>query len=127
VESQGTLKNANEDLLDEVRLARDRVRDEIQVQQKVLSEAFAQQSDHAMETLRHRLEDLMQSSLENIVAKVREQSEEYLETLARSTEQRLHEIHNQTFTEIAERLRERLLELGSPRKNDDTTSASAGL
>ena len=71
--------------------------------------------DQAVKAYGKHLEEIANASLQNAMSAFNQKSEEQLETLVRSAEQRLRQICNEVFTEIGENLRRSLVEPELPR------------
>ncbi len=71
--------------------------------------------DQAVKAYGKHLEEITNESLQNAVSTFNQKSEEQLEMLVHSAEQRLRQICNEVFTEIGENLRRSLVEPKLPR------------
>jgi hypothetical protein len=76
-----------------------------------LREAVAQLGEQAIQAHELRLDQISHSSLQETISKFSHESNEVLETMSRSAEERLRYTCNQVFNEAGEALRQRLLEL----------------
>ena len=112
---QQVLGDARRELASQVALANDTVRATGETLESQLRQTILTLSDDAMTEYKGRLENASNSWLLTTVAKLSQQSEQHIESVARLTEERLHQICNQVFTSLGETLRSRMLDfLGSP-------------
>jgi hypothetical protein len=85
--------------------------------------ALAGLNDEAIEDYKKRLESASNSWLLTTVSKLNLRSEQHLQTLTHSAEERLRDACNEVFNGIGENLRSRLLDLtlipGAPPKTDE--------
>ena len=114
-QTQQVLGDARRELASQVALANDTVRATGETLESQLRQTILTLSDDAMTEYKGRLENASNSWLLTTVAKLSQQSEQHIESVARLTEERLHQICNQVFTSLGETLRSRMLDfLGSP-------------
>jgi len=110
-DAQATLSKASQDLLNQVSSVLETVRAETLERENRLREAVAQLGEQAIQAHEMRLDQISRSSLQETISKFSQESNEVLETMSRSAEERLRSTCNQVFTEAGEALRQRLLEL----------------
>jgi hypothetical protein len=122
-QAQSTLSKASQDLLAELRWTQEAVRLETGPRADELNETIAQLGEQAIKAYEKRLEDVSDSSLQNAVSRLSQKSEEHLETLLRSAEERLRQTCNEVFMEIGETLRQSLQEPKLPRPAAKSTRA----
>jgi hypothetical protein len=122
---QPALNRASLDLQNQVSSAREAVRAEALAQENRLKEVVAHLGEQAIRGHELRLEQASQLSVQETIARLSQESDEHLETLARSAEQRLRQTCNEVFAEAGEALRQRLLELAFPRATAKAASDSA--
>ena len=110
-DAQATLKRAGEELLNQVSNVLETVRAETLERENRLRETVTQLGEQAIQAHEMRLDQISRSSLQETISKFSQESNEVLETMSRSAEERLRYTCNQVFTEAGEALRQRLLEL----------------
>jgi hypothetical protein len=110
-DAQATLSRASQDLLNQVNSVLETVRAETLERENTVREAVTQLSEQAIQAHEMRLDQISRSSLQETISKFSQESNEVLETMSRSAEERLRYTCNQVFTEAGEALRQRLLEL----------------
>lgn len=110
-DAQATLNRASQDLLNQVNSVLETVRTETEDRENRLREVIGQLGDQAVRAHEMRLDQISRSSLQETVSRFSQESNEVLETLSRSAEERLRHTCNEVFTEAGEALRQRLLEL----------------
>jgi hypothetical protein len=110
-DAQATLSRASQDLLNQVNSVLETVRAETLERENRLRETVAQLGEQAIQAQEMRLDQISRSSLQETISKFSQESNEVLETMSRSAEERLRSTCNQVFTEAGEALRQRLLEL----------------
>jgi hypothetical protein len=99
---------------DELGSARKELRAESQTQQEKLAEYAAAFNEQAIEDYKRRLESASNSWLLTTASKLSQQSEQHLQAVARSAEQRLRDACNDVFSGVGETLRRRLIDLEAP-------------
>ena len=114
-QSQDELGNARRDLAAQLGSAREELRAESQIQQEKLAEYAAAFNEQAIEDYKRRLESASNSWLLTTASKLSQQSEQHLQAVARSAEQRLRDACNDVFSGVGETLRRRLVDLESLR------------
>lgn len=110
-QSQDELGNARRDLAAQLGSAREELRAESQIQQEKLAEYAAAFNEQAIEDYKRRLESASNSWLLTTASKLSQQSEQHLQAVARSAEQRLRDACNDVFSGVGESLRRRLVDL----------------
>jgi hypothetical protein len=110
-DAQATLSRASQDLLNQVSSVLETVRAETLERENRMREAVAQLGEQAIQAHEMRLDQISRTSLQETISKFSQESNEVLETMSRSAEERLRSTCNQVFTEAGEALRQRLLEL----------------
>lgn len=110
-DAQATLSRASQDLLNQVSSVLETVRAETLERENRMREAVAQLGEQAIQAHEMRLDQISRSSLQETISKFSQESNEVLETMSRSAEERLRYTCNKVFTEAGEALRQRLLEL----------------
>ena len=110
-DAQATLSRASQDLLNQVSSVLETVRAETLERENRMREAVAQLGEQAIQAHEMRLDQISRSSLQETISKFSQESNEILETMSRSAEERLRYTCNKVFTEAGEALRQRLLEL----------------
>jgi F0F1-type ATP synthase membrane subunit b/b' len=110
-DAQATLNRASQDLLNQVSNVLETVRAETLERENRLREAVTQLGEQAIQAHELRLDQISHSSLQETISKFSHESNEVLETMSRSAEERLRYTCNQVFNEAGEALRQRLLEL----------------
>ena len=110
-DAQATLSRASQDLLNQVSSVLETVRAETLERENRLREAVTQLGEQAIQAHELRLDQISRTSLQETISKFSQESNEVLETMSRSAEERLRSTCNQVFTEAGEALRQRLLEL----------------
>jgi uncharacterized membrane-anchored protein YjiN (DUF445 family) len=110
-DAQATLSRASQDLLNQVSSVLETVRTETLERENRLREAVTQLGEQAIQAHEMRLDQISRSSLQETISKFSQESNEVLETMSRSAEERLRHTCNEVFTEAGEALRQRLLEL----------------
>jgi hypothetical protein len=110
-DAQATLSRASQDLLNQVSSVLETVRAETLERENTMREAVAQLGEQAIQAHEMRLDQISRTSLQETISKFSQESNEVLETMSRSAEERLRSTCNQVFTEAGEALRQRLLEL----------------
>ncbi len=110
-DAQATLNRASQDLLNQVSNVLETVRAETLERENRLREAVMQLGEQAIQSHEMRLDQISHSSLQETISKFSHESNEVLETMSRSAEERLRYTCNQVFNEAGEALRQRLLEL----------------
>jgi len=110
-DAQATLNRASSDLLNQVRNVLETVRAETLERENWLRDAVTQLGEQAIQSHEMRLDQLSRSSLQETISKFSQESNEVVETMSRSAEERLRYTCNQVFNEAGEALRQRLLEL----------------
>ena len=110
-QSQDELGNARRDLAAQLGSAREELRAESQIQQEKLAEYAAAFNEQALEDYKRRLESASNSWLLTTASKLSQQSEQHLQAVARSAEQRLRDACNDVFSGVGETLRRRLVDL----------------
>jgi chitodextrinase len=110
-DAQATLSRASQDLLNQVSSVLETVRAETLERENRMREAVAQLGEQAIQAHEMRLDRISRTSLQETISKFSQESNEVLETMSRSAEERLRSTCNQVFTEAGEALRQRLLEL----------------
>ncbi|MFY9583279.1 MAG: hypothetical protein WAR21_02155 [Candidatus Acidiferrales bacterium] len=110
---QQGIAQARQALEAELAPVKDSWRDERETQQRQLQEALGQLGNEAVDTYKKRLESVSNTWMLATVAKLSQQSQGLIGTLAQSAEQRLRETCSQVFAGVGETLRQRLLELSS--------------
>jgi DNA anti-recombination protein RmuC len=113
-QTQKAIGNSREQLAAQVELSRDNLHLESQAQEKQLRETLASLGDQGIEAYKQRLESATNSWLVTTVAKLNQQSQQHVDALARSTEERLRDTCKQVFAGVGETLRQRLLDLTAP-------------
>jgi hypothetical protein len=123
LQTQDELGGARKEMIAQVGIAREELSLEVQTQQKNMAEALAGLNDEAIEDYKKRLESASNSWLLTTVSKLNLRSEQHLQTLTHSAEERLRDACNEVFNGIGENLRSRLLHLtlnpGTPPKTDE--------
>jgi hypothetical protein len=123
LQTQSELGDARKELLAQMGFAREELRLEFQAQQKNLAGALTGLNDEAIEDYKRRLESASNSWLLTTVSKLNLRSEQHLQALTHSAEERLRDACNEVFNGIGENLRGRLLDLtlspGVPPKTDE--------
>jgi len=97
----------------QVSKTRDAVRADCEAQGRQFSQSLARETDAAMETYKGRLENASNAWLLTTAAKLNQQSEEQIEAMARSAEEKLRETFSQVFSTVGESLRQRLVDFSS--------------
>jgi len=110
-DAQATLNRASQDLLNQVSNILETVRAETLERENWLRDAVTQLGEQAIQSHEMRLDQLSRSSLQETISKFSQESNEVVETMSRSAEERLRYTCNQVFNEAGEALRQRLLEL----------------
>jgi hypothetical protein len=110
-DAQATLSRTSQDLLNQVSSVLETVRAETLERENRMREAVAQLGEQAIQAHEMRLDQISRTSLQETISKFSQESNEVLETMSRSAEERLRSTCNQVFTEAGEALRQRLLEL----------------
>jgi hypothetical protein len=110
---QQGIAQARQALEAELAPVKDSWRDERETQQRQLQEAMGQLGNEAVDTYKKRLESVSNTWMLATVAKLSQQSQGLIGTLAQSAVQRLRETCSQVFAGVGETLRQRLLELSS--------------
>lgn len=110
-DAQATLNRANQELLNQVSQALGTVRAETLEHENRLREAVSQLGEQAIQAHEMRLDQISRSSLQETISKFSQESNEVVEAMSRSAEERLRHTCNEVFTEAGEALRQRLLEL----------------
>lgn len=113
-QSQQALAEARRELASQVELSKDDLRIERQTQEQQLRRTMASLADEALDGYKQRLENASNSWLATTASRLNQQSQEQIEELERSAEQRLRETCNQVFASLGETLRHRMLDLQSP-------------
>jgi hypothetical protein len=123
LQTQNELGDARKELLAQMGFAREELRLEFQAQQKNLAGALTGLNDEALEDYKKRLESASNSWLLTTVSKLNLRSEQHLQALTHSAEERLRDACNEVFNGIGENLRGRLLDLTlgpvTPPKTDE--------
>lgn len=112
--SQDELDIARKDLATQIGSARGELRAESQIQQEKLAEYAAAFNQQAIEDYKRRLEAASNSWLLTTASKLSQQSEQHLQAVARSAEQRLRDACNDVFSGVGETLRRRLVDIELP-------------
>jgi hypothetical protein len=123
-QTQQTMDGARQELASQVVLAADNVRLTAETADQQLRQAMLGVSDDAVNDYKKRLENASNSWLLATVAKLNQQSEQHLEKVAHSTEERLRESCNQVFSSLGETLRLRMLSLFDSPDRDKPSSQS---
>ena len=123
-QSQDELGLARRDLAAQIGSAREELRGESQIQQEKLAEYAAAFNEQAIEDYKRRLESASNSWLLTTASKLSQQSEQHLQAVARSAEERLRDACSDVFSGVGESLRRRLVDLdhdhpASPPKSDE--------
>ena len=113
-QSQDELGSARRDLAAQLGSAREELRAESQIQQEKLAEYAAAFNEQALEDYKRRLESASNSWLLTTASKLSQQSEQHLQAVTRSAEQRLRDACNDVFSGVGETLRRRLVDLELP-------------
>ncbi len=100
--TQDELGNARKELLAQVGAAREELSDESQAQRKQLTEYVAALNGQAIDDYRRKLEAASNSWLLTTASKLSQQSEQQLQALARSAEERLRDTCNEVFSGVGE-------------------------
>jgi len=123
LQTQDELGNARKELLAQIGSACEELSDEAQAQRKQLTEYVAALNGQAIDDYRRRLEAASNSWLLTTASKLSQQSEQQLQALARSAEERLRDTCNEVFSGVGEALRRRLVDADAvpapPRKTGD--------
>ena len=114
LQSQDELGNVRKELAAQIGSAREELRAESQTQQEKLAEYAAAFNEQAIEDYKRRLESASNSWLLTTASKLSQQSEQHLQAVARSAEERLRDACNDVFSGVGETLRRRLLDLEPP-------------
>ena len=114
LQSQDELASARRELVEQIGSAREELRAESQGQQRKVAEYIAAFNDQAIEDYKKRLEAASNSWLLTTASKLSQQSEQHLQALARSAEERLRDACNDVFSGVGETLRRRLVDLELP-------------
>jgi len=109
---QGTAQ-ARQELEAQLAPVKNAWREEREAQQQQLQDAFAQLNNEAVESYKKRLENVSNTWMLATVAKLSQQSQDVIATLANSAEQRLREICSQVLAGVGESLSHRLLDLSA--------------
>jgi DNA anti-recombination protein RmuC len=109
--SEDELVEARRDLVAQIGSARQELRIESQIQQEKLAEYAAAFNEQALEDYKRRLESASNSWLLTTASKLSQQSEQHLQAVTRSAEQRLRDACNDVFSGVGETLRRRLVDL----------------
>lgn len=112
--AEDELVEARRDLVAQIASAREELRIESQVQQEKLAEYAAAFNEQAIEDYKRRLESASNSWLLTTASKLSQQSEQHLQAVARSAEERLRNACNDVFSGVGETLRRRLVEIEPP-------------
>jgi hypothetical protein len=119
---QDELGGAKRELLAQLGSARDELRLESQALHQKLAEGVAGLNDHAIEDYKRRLEAASNAWLATTVSKLNEQTEQHLQKLTRTAEERLRAACTEVFSGIGDALRRGLTDVDSapppPRKTD---------
>jgi hypothetical protein len=113
-ETYRALGDTREELAAQVELSKTHLRNDIQAQEEQLRRTIASLSQEALEEYRKRLDGASNSWLLTTVTRLNQQSEQQIDMLSRSAEQRLRQTANQVFTNVGETLRSRLLDVLTP-------------
>jgi hypothetical protein len=113
-QTQQVLGEARQELASQVELGKDNLRIEAQTQEQSMRHALASLGEGAINAYKQRLENASNSWLVTTVSRLNQQSQEQIEALDRSAEQRLRETCNQVFAGLGETLRRRMLDLLAP-------------
>ena len=109
--AQAALNKASQELLNQVSNVLETVRAETLERENRVKEAVTQLGEQAIQAHEMRLDQISRSSLQETISKFSQESNEVLESMSRSAEERLRRTCNEVFTEAGEALRQRLLEL----------------
>jgi hypothetical protein len=112
--SQESLRVAGKELEEQAAALREAARAEAVEQEKQFANALSQASDAAMETYKGRMENASNAWLLTSAAKLNQDGESHIESLARSAESKLREVFSQVFATVGDSLRERLLGIAAP-------------
>ena len=113
-QSQDELGKARKDLAAQIGSAREELIAESQIQQEKLAEYAAAFNEQAIEDYKRRLESASNSWLLTTASKLSQQSEQHLQAVARSAEERLRDACSDVFSGVGESLRRRLVDLDVP-------------
>ena len=104
-----SLQASKRDLESQVATAREAAVAAHQLQQQKFEDSISHASDEAMETYKGRMENASSAWLLGSTAKLSQQAEQQIETLARNAELKLRETFTLVFASVGDSLRERLL------------------
>ena len=113
-QSQDELGITRRDLAAQIGSAREELRAESQIHQEKLAEYAAAFNEQAIEDYKRRLESASNSWLLTTASKLSQQSEQHLQAVARSAEERLRDACSDVFSGVGESLRQRLVDLDQP-------------
>jgi hypothetical protein len=109
VQAQDEFANAGKELLARIASAREELVTEAEDQQKKLTEYIAGLNVQAIEDYRRKLEAASNSWLLTTASKLNQQSEQHLQDVAKTAEERLRDACNIVFSDVGEALRRRLV------------------
>jgi hypothetical protein len=104
-----SLQSSKRELESQVVATREAVAAAHQLQHEKFQDSLSHASDEAMETYKGRMENASSAWLLGSTAKLSQQAEQQIETLARNAELKLRETFTQVFATVGDSLRERLL------------------
>ena len=113
--TEQAVHEAREELASEVESSKKDLQLESQAQEQQLREKLGQAlGDQSMADYKTRLENASNSWLLTTVSRLNQQSEQYIETVARMTEERVRQTCTDVFAGVGENLRRRLMDLHLP-------------
>jgi len=107
---QNGVQQARQELEAQLAPVKESWRAERQAQQRQLTEALARLANESVDIYKNRLENVSNNWLLGTAAKLNQQSQELMATLARSVEDQLRETCSQVFASVGETLRQRLMD-----------------
>ena len=113
-QTEQAVRGAREELASQLESSKSTLRLESQAQERQLREKLGLAGDQSMAEYKTRLENASNSWLLTTVSRLNQQSEQYLETVARITEERVRQTCSDVFAGVGENLRRRLMDLHVP-------------
>jgi hypothetical protein len=112
--AQESLRATGKELEDQAAAIREAARAEGVEQEKQFSILLSQASNAAIETYKGRMENASNAWLLTSAAKLNQDGENHIESLARAAEKKLREVFSQVFASVGDSLRDRLLGIAAP-------------